>query len=267
MATRELERLAREILGRRLEKIIDVEPRFPEDVVAPILEKHGINPLGPIDRRTRAWKEAVKEVRKQAYYALRRFRPAGVEVPLHERSRADLEGLARIICSQLDAIRTDTVIDLGSGLFPLTLPLWPCHPRYYIAVERDTLAVEKLRRFSAGLSGVELVILREDLTSPSLAERIGGLGAPLPGLGLVLRVLRVLVRTRGVDPIDWLSKLPVRGVVVSEPRRSLVGGDDITRREARFLRTLGKRLVEAGFASHWHVEILGSDVVLVARMG
>ncbi len=266
MGTRELERLTREILGRRLERIIDLEPRFPEDVVAPILEKYGIDPRAPIDRRTRAWREAVKEVRKRAYYTLRRFRPAGVEVPLQERSREDLEELARIICGQMEVLGTETVIDLGSGLFPLTLPLWPCRPRYYIAVERDTLAVEKLWEFSRGLPDVELVILREDLASPGLAELIGSQGAPLPGLGLVLRVLRVLVRTRGIDPVDWLSRLPVRGVVVSEPCRSLVGGDDITRREARFLRALGRRLVEEGFASQWHVEFLGSDVVLVARM-
>lgn len=268
MSSHRLEEIARRMLGRRLEKILEIDPKFLQEVVARELEKMGVDPREPVivvDERKREWRHAVKTVRKEAYYRLRRFRAPGLEVPLEERGKRGLEELLRVICGELESRGLGTVVDLGAGVFPRTLPQWPCRPEHYIAVEKSPSALRELEFLGGKVGDTVLYVINSDLGNPRLPEMIRSTGAPLPGLGLALRVFHVLVRTRRLDPVELVASLPLRGLVASEPTRSLVGGKDVGRREEAFLRRLGRRLVEAGVAASWFLVRMEGELVLVAR--
>ncbi len=216
-------------------------------------------------RRTRDYKIVLKDLRKKLYYKKRVFLTPKGHISLIEREGEGLKQIIERISSLVLKEKIDVIADYGSGLFPTTLKYWPNKPKIYIAIDNNKSVIEELKAyFKKNLTTTKLLVVYGDLSIQGPEEIIHDNHLPLPELSLYNRILHVLTRTKKTNPMELIERTPSKIIVVTEPRRSLVRGIDITSREKKFLLSVLKKSLRLGYVSSFKIEITPADVLAVA---
>ena len=225
--------------------------------------------------RTRLYRQAASQAKKDIYHRLRRYRPqpddlalgldrlrraatdaesqaAGEALALSHASTGerwpDLEGfLARTQPVWGDCA---TLLDVGCGLMPLLFPfarVRDCLERY-VACDRDAACVEAVNAHGQALAGVlEGRVWDIDEGWEALGAQTGikryDVAFLLKLVPVVARQQPRLLATLAAAPADWL--------VVTGSRQALARRQDISRRERAVVGSFAKR---HGLAVEWEFE-------------
>lgn len=215
--------------------------------------------------RTRIYRQAASEAKKDIYYGLRRYRPdsdefsKGLErlrrATTDAECRAAREALARSHAStaerwpDLDGFlecthpvwgECATLLDLGCGLMPLLFPFERVGGRLrrYVACDRDAGCMEAVNARGQGLGGVlegqvwDIGDGWEALAAQTGIKRYDA-AFLLKLVPVVARQQPHLLAALAETPADWL--------VVTGSRQALARRQDISRRERAVIGSFAKR--------------------------
>jgi hypothetical protein len=205
-------------------------------------------------------KEKAKRIRRLAYYYLRRFRLEGKEVSFIERGEKGVLAIISYLEELMMRNNCFSILDVGSGLFPTTLDSWRIKPRVYIAVDKDEDVVKKLEEFSRSLRDVVLRVVRMDVARIDDYRKFVFSLEDKPCLVIYSRILHVLSRVHGVDPLEMIYSTPSKIQVILEPKTSLVKEKDIASKEKKFLFTIAHRCVNSGICYKYDFYDFPNDV-------
>ena len=235
--------------------------------------------------RTRLYRQAASQAKKDIYYRLRRYRPQPDAFALgldrlrraatDAESQAAREALARSHASTAERWpdlegfleRTQpvwgdcaTLLDVGCGLMPLLFPFNPTPGRIqrYVACDRDAACIEAVNAHAQALAGVlEGRVWDIEEGWEALAAQTGirryDVAFLLKLVPVVARQQPGLLATLAAAPADWL--------VVTGSRQALARRQDISRRERAVVGSFAKR---HGLAVEWEFET-PSELGLVMR--
>jgi 16S rRNA (guanine(1405)-N(7))-methyltransferase len=213
-------------------------------------------------RRTRAFRDARGKVRKKVYYTLRQYkgcspsgtglsalirelrtasgpdqveRTAGEILALHSSTRERLASREAFDRHLLAAIgRPRTVLDVGSGVYPLMFPFGALGEDLdlYLALDRDAEVIEALRAFAAVRPESRLAAFPWDLTEGwgALSRMEQAARVERFDVAFLFKVVPVVARQ---EPglLETLARTPARRLVVSGSRVALAKQAAIERRE------------------------------------
>ena len=224
--------------------------------------------------RTRIYRQAASEAKKDIYYGLRRYRPQPSDFSMalerlcrattDAECRAAREALARSHAStaerwpDLDGFlecthpvwgECATLLDLGCGLMPLLFPFERVGGRLrrYVACDRDAGCMEAVNARGQGLGGVlegqvwDIGDGWEALAAQTGIKRYDA-AFLLKLVPVVARQQPHLLAALAETPADWL--------VVTGSRQALARRQDISRRERAVIGSFAKRhglVVESEF--------------------
>jgi len=197
-------------------------------------------------RKDLSEKEKIKEIRRLAYYYLRRFRFEEKEVSFLERGDIGSSAIIRYLEELMEKNNCFYILDVGSGLFPLTLDSWRVKPRIYIAIDKDREVIRKLEEFSGKLSQTNLIVARVDVARINDFRNFISSIDEKPCLTIYSRILHVLNRVHRINPIEIVNSSPSKIQVVLEPKTGLVKDTIIVAREKKFLLTIARKCVDLG---------------------
>lgn len=249
--------------------ILEHKQVVDEEIKKRLTDSHFLEALNSSDpKRTREFKKLVKDIKKRMYYEKRTFfAKGGSHVSIEERGPS-VFGLVDVILEIMKASSSYKILDLGCGLFPIyffkVAEEKGVEVRYY-AVDSNKRVIEILSDFSKNLRKSHLYPILADISKSSPRELLSTYEVEDVDIVLLFRTLHTLIRTKRVDPVDFLSEIPARYLLITEPRRSLVKKEDITKRELRFLKGILRKLMEAGFVSSGELRLLEDDVLLIIR--
>jgi Ribosomal RNA methyltransferase (FmrO) len=245
-----------------------------DDAVELILEEWGRRPAlaaaieaanRPEDlRRLRVYRDAADAAKKAIYHHLRRYRqtPATSDVAL--AALADLDAAAPLLerKQRLSAVAAEhtstaermthldefliglssmmgsprTIVDVGSGVFPVILPLDDdlAAVEEYWALDKDGTAVEALGQYARIRADGRLRPLSWDMADGWQAAHVKGL-PECCDVGLLLKVVPVVAR-RSPELLAVLAETPAKRLVVSGSRTAMAKRQDIEWRESKLLR-------------------------------
>jgi 16S rRNA (guanine(1405)-N(7))-methyltransferase len=214
--------------------------------------------------RWRAYRDVIKEVKKEIYYALRRYRGDPEEARAladalstaieQGRSDADIapikEGLLRSHVSTKERFLhypafydrlfslidgPSTVLDLGCGLHPLSFPFGTLPGGgTYVAVDQQKDVIAILRCYTALSGSWTLRPVADDLTDFQPARYLPGKASRFDCV-FMLKLIPVLERQKP-SLLPNLSALPGDMILVTASTEALSRREDITLREDRALR-------------------------------
>ncbi|MEM0291872.1 MAG: class I SAM-dependent methyltransferase [Fervidicoccaceae archaeon] len=214
-------------------------------------------------RRLKEFKALVKKCRMIGYYEERRFRGSkGEEISIEERG-SDLEKITDRIASIFTHINGRTILDIGSGTFPIYLAKKLPAGTVYIAIDSRREVIDDLRRFT--YQGINLIPVLCDASKADFRSILKDNGFLRADLALLLRVLRVLMRTRKIDPLEFIESIPASSILISEPTISLVKKREIRRRERNFLLTLARKIEERGIYANYELWSFGNEIFLFLK--
>lgn len=239
-------------------------------------------------RRTRAYRQARKDARKEVYYTLRRYKPSREEMASLSRALGaarDEDERARRVAQVLDAHSSTRerladrdaffagllpligeprcILDVGCGVFPLMFPFEVpgAGVKLYLAADRDPLVLAALEAFTvhrhAGCLKSRLWDLREGW-SPLLDEG----GVDEFDVAFLFKLVPVVARQER-DLLAVLRETPARRLVLTGSRQSLTRPRGIEHRQRRVLR----RFVETGGFVVTGEFRVASEVALVVERG
>jgi len=248
----------REALRGFKESVVDVLLSDPEFVA----EMTAILSASDLPER-----EKVRRLRERAYFYSRRFRLRGIEVAFAERGAEGVKAVGEYVQALMETLGCGVIVDVGSGLFPITVGEWAKKPELYYAIDKDPEVVQKLRDHAerAGLRCLKPILFSISTISEykkllaSLEER--------PCIALYSRVLRTLWRSIGLRPLEVISATPARVHLVLEPKLSLVKGEEVAARERTFLKKLLRDCLSAGVCFDGELLDFPADVGLVLHTG
>ena len=216
------------------------------------------------------YRRAVDTARSRVYHQLRRYvadrdqlneLAAALHSAVADRRAAEIEELRRAILVAHSSTRerepyydlfyrelfatvgpVRTVLDLGSGVHPLSFPFGSAATRteLYVAVDRDPAAAAAIRAFADHVRPCRLVVMQRDLSEAWWGDVARE--SPDFDLVLMLKVVPVLARQ---------DRSALSGIVQARGRRWLVTGsaEALTRRASirdredaslrRFIATVG----------------------------
>lgn len=212
-------------------------------------------------------REKVKRVRKTAYYFLRRYRFNEVEVSFLERGEEGVSAIIMYIERLLREHKCDAVLDVGSGLFPLTLGRWSVKPAYYYALDKDEGVIDRLREYSRTTTQTLLVPIKIDLSDLPKYRQVISQMERKPCLTIYSRVLHLLWRLHRIDPLEYIRTSPSKVQMILEPKTSLVRSEDISGRERRFLRGVAERCLKVGLCYRRELLDFPNDIGVALYLG
>lgn len=236
--------------------------------------------------RTRVYRDAARDARRQVYYSLRRYRQddeqfqASVErlgaLPT-DACKADEEELVRAIASAHASTRErlpvaddfhrqlftlagqpKTILDVGCGVHPLIFPFdgRGLQVETYLGIDKDPAAIRAVDAYAARRAGKGLKALRWDLKDGWDPVRTAS-GIEVFDLALLLKVVPVISR-QAPRLLTMLAATPAKRLLVTGSRVSMAKHQDIERRERailrRFLENAGLQLcgeIDAGEEFGW----------------
>ncbi|MEM3379472.1 MAG: hypothetical protein QW397_01660, partial [Fervidicoccaceae archaeon] len=122
---------------------------------------------------------------------------------------------------------------------------------------------DDLRRFT--YQGINLIPVLCDASKADFRSILKDNGFLRADLALLLRVLRVLMRTRKIDPLEFIESIPASSILISEPTISLVKKREIRRRERNFLLTLARKIEERGIYANYEIWSFGNEIFLFLK--
>jgi hypothetical protein len=233
-----------------------------EEIVSDMISRNArkIIGLGGDIRRTRIYREILKEVKKRIYYTQRVFIKNGEQVTLKDRGEHVTE-LIRLIENIIREYDVKILSDIGCGYFPLTLPMWKIKPEIYYAIDNKEEVLQVLRQKIDQTIETKVYVLNLDITKTPLANVYREKGLEKPQLSLYNSILHTLTRTRKTK-LPWIIENdPSKLLFVSEPRISLVKKEDITLREKRFLERLARILLNQGIIASYKMMQTKTDII------
>jgi 16S rRNA (guanine(1405)-N(7))-methyltransferase len=253
------------------------------DLLRKLHERHAAEDV----TRWSAYKQVIKQARKQVYYQLRQYHadkeqartltrqltealhtpeqpaPGATVAPIVERllhvhvSTRERMGQASPFHQALADLAgcPHTILDVGCGLYPLSYlsQAGDQRPDLYVAMDKDPEAVAAVAAFAPLALPTTLVALLSDLETLNWQEIHALLPAEKPryDLALLLKLVPVVYRqNRSLLPA--LARLPAERVLITASAESMTRRQDISRREDRVLREFialtGRRVV-----GHLHI--------------
>lgn len=214
-------------------------------------------------KKLREYRELVKKLKKVRYYEMRKFRtPRGEEVSIEERGE-NIFMITDKIAEIFKKIGGITLLDIGCGEFPSFIIEKLPSNTIYIAIDNRKEVIEALKSIKTG--NVKLILVQSDASKINFKNLLNEYGIARADLTLLLRTLRVLQRTSGIDPIEFIESIPTRAILISEPLKSLVRGDSIDKKEKKFILSIARRLEERGIFAYSEIWTIGDEIFLLLK--
>ena len=214
-------------------------------------------------RKLKVYRELVKKLKKIRYYERRKFRSLeGKEISIDERGEKVFEVVDKV-AEIFKTIGGVTLLDIGCGEFPLFLGNKLPSGTIYIAIDSRKEIIESLKAFKS--NGLKLIPVLSDATEIDFRELLRKHGITRVDLTLLLRTLRVLQRTRRIDPVEFIESIPTRALLISEPLKSLVKEESIERRERKYLISIARKLEERGIFAYYEIWSSGSEIFVLLK--
>ncbi len=190
--------------------------------------------------KTRIYKDFIKDLKKDIYYKLRSYQmnrdvSAESHISTAERQK-EINSFFEQITPELQLSKK--VLDLGGGMFPITVPFEKFNFNEFVWVDKDKKSYDKLK--SAQLPDyVELINLelQEFLTSNHETY----------DFAFMLKLIPVIYRQEK-SLLELLSKVNAKYILITGSKEAMVKKQDIEYREDKiiksFINTTNKKILK-----------------------
>ena len=189
--------------------------------------------------RTAEFKNFFKNFKKELYYSLRTYQKTSVnaEADITHVSTKERQPHKDLFFIQIQDLflRSTSIIDVGGGLFPLTIPLsWFGHIQNYVWLDKDKKSMEKLSRYRNDNKLSQLKLFNDSIGANNWQHYLP-VNTEEFDLAIMLKIIPVINRQeKGL--LSLLAQIPSKQILVTGSKESMVKRVDITKRERLVLR-------------------------------
>jgi 16S rRNA (guanine(1405)-N(7))-methyltransferase len=229
-------------------------------LIQKILERHNYEDV----TRFKAYKQVIKETKKQVYYSLRQYhqdktqeKQRATQLTALLKTQASSEQINQAVTELLlTHVSTQerveyyqafyeqlfsliepptTIIDIGCGLHPLSYSFNNTKkPMTYVAIDKDNTAIEYLKTFSSQVQPKWLRPICADIAQLDWLSYLNA-EAKVWDLAFMLKLIPVVHRQNNAL-FAKLAEVPARQILVTASTEAMTRKENIMRREDKVLR-------------------------------
>jgi 2-polyprenyl-3-methyl-5-hydroxy-6-metoxy-1,4-benzoquinol methylase len=216
-------------------------------------------------KKSSVYKSFIKKTRESIYYSLRHYFDQGTSfkdllikyakdgdpqsiLATHASTRERASYADDFTQTVASITNKDlSVVDIGAGVFPLSLPLAQLPYKKYLAIENQKDSVEALKLYKEHLPKDSFEVFEGNFTTISWSEYLKE--GELFDTAIMLKLISV-VKRHSEEEFELLAKTPAKKYLVSIPKTSMTKNEDISRRETAIVHefaTLSQKTISQTF--------------------